>query len=73
MVIEDKVLNIIKRGEALKGVMYKEAKGGEKPYYGEVYYKGTIYTSARYSDEDYVEQWIDNKFNSILGEKRWYI
>lgn len=62
-------INVIKRGELLKGIIYKDLSDGSFPYYGEVHRGDTVYTSRKYVDEDYVEQWIDQKFNSLIGGK----
>ena len=64
------VVSIIKRGETLKGVIYKDFSDGSYPYYGEVCHgEAVIYKSSKYIDEDYVEQWIDQKFNLLIGGK----
>lgn len=64
------VINIIKRGELLKGIIYKDMSDGSFPYYGEVHRgDAVIYKSSKYIDEDYVEQWIDQKFNLLIGGK----
>lgn len=63
-------INVIKRGELLKGIIYKDMSDGSFPYYGEVHRgDAVVYKSAKYIDEDYVEQWIDQKFNLLIGGK----
>lgn len=63
------IVQILKRGDNLKGVIYKDTNDWSFPYYGEIYRGDTVYTSVRYTDEDYVEQWIDQKFNNLIGRK----
>lgn len=64
------MISVIKRGELLKGIIYKDMSDGASPYYGEVHRGDTVvYKSAKYIDEDYVEQWIDQKFNLLIGRK----
>lgn len=64
------VVSVIKRGELLQGFIYKDMSDGASPYYGEVR-RGddVVYKSAKYIDEDYVEQWIDQQFNLLIGRK----
>lgn len=64
------VVSVIKRGELLQGIIYKDTSDGVFPYYGEVH-RGddVVYKSAKYIDEDYVEQWIDQQFNLLIGRK----
>ena len=62
-----KVLQMFKRGENLKGIIFQDNYNGSYPYYGEVHHGSKIYTSENFVDEDFVEQWIDQKFNEIIG------
>lgn len=65
-----KVLQMYKRGEKLQGVVFMDNYNGAYPYYGEVHYGPKIFTSENFVDEDFVEQWIDQKFNEIISEER---
>lgn len=62
-----RVLQMFKRGDKLQGIIYQDNYNGAYPYYGEVHYGPNIYTSENFVDEDFVEQWIDQKFNEIIG------
>ena len=62
-----RVLQMFKRGEKLQGIIYQDNYNGAFPYYGEVHHGTKIYTSENFVDEDFVEQWIDQKFNEIIG------
>lgn len=65
-----RVLQMFKRGEKLQGIIYQDNYNGAFPYYGEVHHGTKIYTSENFVDEDFVEQWIDQKFNDIIGGDR---
>ena len=67
-----RVLQMFKRGEKLQGIIFLDNYNGAYPYYGEVHHGAKIYTSENFVDEDFVEQWIDQKFNEIIGGDRWY-
>lgn len=62
-----RVLQMFKRGEKLQGIIYQDNYNGVYPYYGEVHHGSKVYTSENFVDEDFVEQWIDQKFNEIIG------
>lgn len=62
-----RVLQMFKRGDRLQGIIFMDNYNGTYPYYGEVHYGPKIFTSENFVDEDFVEQWIDQKFNEIIG------
>lgn len=66
----NKAVSVFKRGENLIGIIYRDYSNNALPYWGEVKHGENMFTSANYVDEDFVEQWIDNKFNSIIGGKK---
>ena len=68
-----RVVQMFKRGDKLQGIIFHDNYNGTYPYYGEVHHGAKIYTSENFVDEDFVEQWIDQKFNEIIGGDKWYI
>lgn len=61
-----RVLQIIKRGDKLQGIIFQDNYNGSYPYYGEVHYGAKIYTSENFMDDGFVEQWIDQKFTELM-------
>lgn len=65
-----KAINLIKRGENLQGVVFHDKLEGAYPYYGEVTHGEKIYTSKKFMDEGFVEQWIESMFAQLIGGKK---
>lgn len=66
----DKIVSILKRGEALVGTIYQTSKYEGGACYAEINCRGELIKSPTFYDEDIAASWISEQFNEILNRKK---